>query len=389
MRVLLGCSLGGLGHLTPVVAAARALRELGHETVVLVPPSLSEAAADSGIDFRVGAEPPRAAVDELWERVRAGPPEAVYGLMDRELFADRCTVAMLGAAERLCGQWGPRLIVREPCEYATAVMAHRLDIRQLQLGISQSAIEHQVLAIAAETVQRHGTGVAAAIGAAPYLTPFPASLDPSPWPETHRYRNSPIAAPPIGDWWPGNGAPLIYVTFGSVLGHLPEARSVYRAALDAVAQLPVRVLMTVGRAIDPASLGPVAPHVHIERWVAQDSVFPHARAVVCHGGSGTVFGALAAGLPLVVCPLFADQSANARTVQGAGAGVVVNARDRATGAVRSLGPDDVAALRAAIRAVLRSQAHRTASACIARELAGVATLRDTLAGLIPARDQTA
>lgn len=389
MRVLLGCSLGGLGHLTPVVAAARALRGLGHDAVVLVPPSLAQAAAESGVEFRVGAEPPRAVVDELWERVRAGPPEAVLGLMDRELFAGLCTEAMLGAAQRLCDEWSPRLIVREPCEYATAVMAHRRGIRQVQVGVSQSAIEHQVLAMAAERIDRHGAGVAETIGTAPYLSPFPASLDPSPWPETHRFRHAAAAAPPLTDWWPGNRSPLIYVTFGSVLGHLPEARPAFRAALDAVAELPVRVLMTVGRAVDPASLAPVAPHVHIERWIPQDAVFPHARAVVCHGGSGTAFGALGAGLPLVICPLFADQSANGQIIAGAGAGVVVNTHDRFAGGLRSLGPDDVVSLRAAIRSVLSGATHRSAAARIARELAGTPTLEETFSQLLQAKTQTA
>ena len=45
--------------------------------------------------------------------------------------------------------------------------------------------------------------------------------------------------------------------------------------------------------------------------------------MVCHGGSGTVLGALAADLPLVIMPLFADQFANARTLADAGAAIVV------------------------------------------------------------------
>jgi UDP:flavonoid glycosyltransferase YjiC (YdhE family) len=37
-----------------------------------------------------------------------------------------------------------------------------------------------------------------------------------------------------------------------------------------------------------------------------------ADLVVCHGGSGTAFGALAAGVLIVVVPLFADQFENGR-----------------------------------------------------------------------------
>ena len=43
----------------------------------------------------------------------------------------------------------------------------------------------------------------------------------------------------------------------------------------------MRVLVTVGRDQDPAELGPVAPNVHIARWIPQADVLPHADAVVC------------------------------------------------------------------------------------------------------------
>jgi hypothetical protein len=244
-------------------------------------------------------------IDATWERVRAGPPEAVVGLIDRELFADRCTEAM-PAARDLFDVWRPEMVVREPCEYTTAVLAHGAGIAQLQIGISQSAIELRVLEMVAGTIERHRAGAAAAIRAAPYLTSFPASLDPSPWPDTRRFRQPSPARAPLPDWWPGDRRPLVYVTFGTVLGHLSESHAAYRTALDAVADLPARVLMTVGHAVDPAALVPVPSNTRIERWVPQGDVFPEARLVVCHGGSGTTFGALAAGLPLVICPLFAD-----------------------------------------------------------------------------------
>ena len=87
VRVLLGCSLRGCSvTFWPVVAVARALGRLGHDPLVLVPPSLSEAASDAGVAFRVGGEPPQSVIDAVWEQVKAGPPEAIVGLIDRELF---------------------------------------------------------------------------------------------------------------------------------------------------------------------------------------------------------------------------------------------------------------------------------------------------------------
>ncbi len=53
---------------------------------------------------------------------------------------------------------------------------------------------------------------------------------------------------------------------------------------------------------------------------------PHASAMVCHGGFGTVRAGLAAGVPLAVLPLFADQPYNAERVQALGAGLASAAR---------------------------------------------------------------
>jgi hypothetical protein len=55
-------------------------------------------------------------IDQTWMRVRAGPPAAVAGLIDRELFAGHCPQAMLLAARALRHHWRPDLIVRDPCE---------------------------------------------------------------------------------------------------------------------------------------------------------------------------------------------------------------------------------------------------------------------------------
>jgi len=334
VRILLTSSLGGVGHLTPIVAAARASLRLGHDALVLVPPSLADRIERTGIPFRVGHQPSKAFVDEIWTRVRAGAPEA-DGLIDRELFADRATRAMLGPFRAARDTWQPDLVVREPCEYASAV-------------------------------------------AAPYLSSFPASLDPSPWAITLRFRT---AAPVVGElpeWWRGGERPLVYVSFGTVIGHLPEANGVYRSVLDAVSGLPVRVLITVGQAVDIDRLGPIPANTHVEQWLPQADVLAHAALVVCHGGSGTTFGALAAGVPLVICPLFADQPVNAQLVQAAGAGLAVVSMSDEPSNLRSLGAADVAPLREAIQQVLGEPAYRRAAERIGAEMAATPTLEDVI-----------
>jgi hypothetical protein len=287
MRVLFACSLGGLGHLTPLLRVAGVVERGPHEARLLVPPSLADEATRSGLPLEVGGEPPRSFVDDIWARVRAGPPDAVSGLIDRELFADRCTRAMLGPARAVREAWTPDLIVREPCEYASAVVAEETGVALATVGISLSALEWDVLGMVQPIIDGGGRRVADGIRAAPYLTSFPASLDPSPWPDTRRFRPAPAADGTLPDWWPGDDRPLIYATLGSVLGHLPEAMAAFRALLDAVATLPARVLLTTGRSVCLEDLGRLPNNVHAEQWVAQADVLAHASLVLCHGGSGT------------------------------------------------------------------------------------------------------
>jgi UDP:flavonoid glycosyltransferase YjiC (YdhE family) len=120
-----------------------------------------------------------------------------------------------------------------------------------------------------------------------------------------------------------------------------------------------------------------AGNVHVEPWFDQAGVLAHADLVVCHGGSGTALGALAAGLPLVVVPVFADQFENARRIAAAGAGVVV---EHARGATI----DARAAPRVAdaIEAVLADGSYRGRARAIAAEMATAPTPQEVLARLI-------
>lgn len=366
MRVVVATSLGGSGHLEPIAAVGRQLAVAGHDVSLLVPPALEASAKDSGLDVHVGDEPSRDIVIRYREHLDGGGA-ADPGLIDRELFAGHCTRAMLSAASELFERARPELVLREPCEYASAIAAIRARIPCGTIAISQASIEDGVLAMAAPVLDGFEEGTAKAIAAAPYLTAFPASLDPSPFTTTVRYRVAASSGTALPPWGGDAAAPLVYATFGSVVGHTALAVPVLRAALEALGTLPVRALLTVGRAVDPASLGEVPHNVRVERWVPQHSVLAECAVVVCHGGSGTTYGALAAGVPVVVCPLYADNLRNGATVARAGVGLLVAPRGGATSwasAPGELGPS----LRAAVLAALADSSLRDAARVVGVEL---------------------
>ena len=134
--------------------------------------------------------------------------------------------------------------------------------------------------------------------------------------------------------------------------------------------------MTVGRHADPAELGALPPNVHVERWVAQASVMPHAAAMVAHGGAGTTLAALAAGVPLVMLPLSADQPINARRVAELGAGLALDG-----------GAAGVGRLAEAVARVLQDPGYREAARRIAAEVATLPSVDG--GGRGPHRDRAA
>jgi MGT family glycosyltransferase len=101
----------------------------------------------------------------------------------------------------------------------------------------------------------------------------------------------------------------VYVTLGTIFAL--ESGDLFERLLAGLAALPVEVIATVGRDLDPADLGQQPVNVHVERWLPPASVLARSDLVVSHGGSGTVAAALTHGLPQLVVAMGADQLQNA------------------------------------------------------------------------------
>ena len=349
----------------------------------MAPPALAGMTGATGHSFLAGGEPSEAQVRPIREQLPVLPPDEASVLGNRELFGRLAATAMLAAVERAVRDWRPDVILRDPCEYASAVAAARLGVPAAQVAIGLAEVEWGSIGVAAPALEALRDGLAGELRRSPYLTRFPAALDPSPFPGTRRYRE-PAAAPrgALPAWWAGTGAPLVYVSFGTVLGHMSLAGEVYRAVIDAATGLDARVLVTTGRAFDPSRLRDVPGNVHVEAWVDQADVLGEAVLVVCHGGSGTTYGALAAGVPVVVVPVFADQFANAPKVAQAGAGIQVSTGQDSQGRRRPAGREDAPRIRLAIEAVLADGSYREAARAVAADMATAPAIGTVLGGLM-------
>ena len=96
-----------------------------------------------------------------------------------------------------------------------------------------------------------------------------------------------------------------------------------QAALEALADEPVRVLATTNRHAPPEPLPPAPPNALIVDWLSYTQAMAAADLVLCHGGHGTVARALAAGAPLICCPAVGDMAENGVRVAWSGAGLML------------------------------------------------------------------
>jgi UDP:flavonoid glycosyltransferase YjiC (YdhE family) len=117
------------------------------------------------------------------------------------------------------------------------------------------------------------------------------------------------------------------------------------ALLDQLGRLDARVLLTLGGAVDPASVRP-PDNVELRAFVPHELVLPHVSLFVSHAGLTGIATGLAHGVPLVCVPQGRDQSHNAARVSATGVGVET----------------DVAGVAEAVETVLASPAFAEAAA---------------------------
>ncbi|MFL5843250.1 MAG: glycosyltransferase [Solirubrobacteraceae bacterium] len=130
-----------------------------------------------------------------------------------------------------------------------------------------------------------------------------------------------------------------------------------RAALEGLADAPVRVLATWNRRLPAVPLR-VPDNARVVPWVSYARTMPRADVVITHGGHGTVARALSCGTVPVVVPAAGDMNENAARVAWAGLGVRLPRRFATPRAVRLAVARALSdpALRARVREVARTPA---------------------------------
>ncbi|MBB1159171.1 glycosyltransferase [Amycolatopsis dendrobii] len=377
MRLMFS-SGAGYSHIEPMLPLARAARAAGDEVAFATGPEAVRYLENTGLRvISVGQPNDPGAAASMWQRAR----EEMAGMTADERLSHLVAEYMvgLGAAARLddmvgfVRDWQPDLVIANLAERAAVMAACLVGVPYAMHAIGppkSAATMERAWEVANGLVRERGLDELPPRDAVPYLDFWPSGLTPADvaweyptrWPlQSAGVTPTPSPRPAVLDGLPYDRT--VYVTLGTTHNARP---GVLEGMLTALRDEPVNVVATIGRDGDASRFGEQPDHVRIEQFVPQTQLLPAVDAVVCHGGSATVLGALAHGVPLVVSPLATDHFEVAAQVQAAEAGIAVDSSDGILDAVRTVLTDP--AYRAAAESLAAEIAEQPAPAAVAARL---------------------
>ncbi|MDX6554441.1 MAG: hypothetical protein QOD86_636 [Miltoncostaeaceae bacterium] len=368
MRVLF-TTTPGPGHIHPMVPLATAFVRAGHDLAWVVADEVRPKLVREGFEAFAGGRGnvTFAEVEERFpSRGRAGEEllEAIFAGFFGGIRAEAMIEDLLPVARR----WRPALVVNDQAELAGPIAAAALGIPNVTHSHG-SALPRGLLdaasAVAAPLWRGRGLEPRPFAGTYEhlYLDIYPPSLqtaDMSHIPAVQPLRPVAFATAGEGDGdWRGEDRdrPLVYVTFGTVFN---RDTALIGTVVEALRELPVDVVVTLGPQGDPGALGEQPANVRVATYIPQTELLPRCAAVVSHAGSGTFLAAIGHGLPQLLIPQGADQFLNAEA--GAKSGVALVLRP---------GEVTVEGVRDAARRVLDDPAFRDAAVRVREEIAAM------------------
>lgn len=324
MRVLLSTT-SGAGHFRPLLPVARALQRAGHVVACAAPVEAQSMVEREGLRHLPfeGVPPDHPDRAAAFGRAPTLPPAEARQLVGSVVFGRLNTTYALPGAQAAVAAFAPDLLIHETGESAGRLAAEAAGVPVVgvnpSLSIAQfvTAVAHGVAPLRTSLGLDPDEDGSAAL-AAPCLSWFPDVFDipEAPFGDVRRFSDPALPGAAAG-------RDLVYVTLGSEAAALPFFPPVLRAAVEGALAAGHRVLVSTGKAVDPDPLAGLTGDLTVETWFDQAEVLRRARVVVCHVGAGSTLGALAAGVPIVAVPLFADQPVIAERVAVTGCGRVV------------------------------------------------------------------
>jgi UDP:flavonoid glycosyltransferase YjiC (YdhE family) len=306
-------SWDGGGNVPPALNLGTRLRHLGHHVRLLGWESMKSRAATAGLDFTAYPSMPS------WPA----------GVTLQQAWKERVIPALFGPGTRddirtEIEDFAPDAVVVDCMISAGLELADALDLPRVVLihilystfmdtwgGKATRAKNAAYLDRAGQVLVLVPPGFDTADKLPPNTSNVGPITDPKPGPPLSADLTELLAEP---------GKPWVLLSLGSIL---QDQATMLPNILEAVARLPIRVLLTLGGVVQPSAIN-APPNVTVRGFVPHDLLVPHMAAVVSHGGLSTITTALAAGVPNVCIPQGHDQPDNAKRVVASGVGRAVD-----------------------------------------------------------------
>ncbi|WP_445166427.1 glycosyltransferase [Mycolicibacterium sp. Dal123E01] len=349
MRLVLS-SYGGRGDIEPAVVVGRELLSRGHDVLMVVPPNLVGFAEAAGLPAVAYGLDSKDILELQWRyftlygRTPWKLKELNKMAVETAQFAQECWADMTRTLASVA-KGADLLLTGLIFEQPAANVAEACDIPLVTLHYFPSRVHGQLMPIipsplsrlamrmndwtawrgtrAGEDAQRLELGLPKATGPAPRRIAGRGSLEIQAYDElvfpglaaewatwkTQRpfvgalAMASPTDADEEVASWIADGTPPIFFGFGSVPIGAPADTIAMIAS--ACAQLGERAIVGAG-GTDYSNV-PAFDHVRVVGQVNYATIFPACRAVVHHGGSGTLAACLRAGVPQLVLWTLPDQ----------------------------------------------------------------------------------
>jgi MGT family glycosyltransferase len=369
MARLLFTTWEGGGHVNPLMLVARGLSRRGHQVLVMSDACNALEAGANGLAFRPWTRAPSRTdrnpeSDQLKDWEATSPLEQIHQLCDGHLGG----MALAYAEDTLeaIETFKPDLVITEEMLFGAMMAAERADrplvvltsnvwtfptvegLPPFGVGLPPAKTDEDFefyAKIVHATREGYAYGLPilnaarATLGLAPLADLFdqldPARLVllaigrsfdfdtklPPHFAHVGPYLADPAWAEPWTYPWPvDNQDPLVLVSFSTFY---QRQEDVVRRVIEAMADLQVRGLVTLGPVLEPSDF-PSAPHVFVVKSAPHAQILPHTAVSVTHAGHASTIGPLMAGAPVLCMPMGRDQHENAIRAAHRGAGLMLH-----------------------------------------------------------------
>ncbi|MFZ4832126.1 nucleotide disphospho-sugar-binding domain-containing protein [Rouxiella sp. Mn2063] len=120
-------------------------------------------------------------------------------------------------------------------------------------------------------------------------------------------------------WDQSDSRPLVVVTQGTIAN--VDFNQLIIPTLNALAQLPVRILVTTGGREVDGLIDKLPANAKVQQFISFDDWFGQASLFITNGGYGTINQALEYGVPLIIAGVGEDKQEAAMRIVAAGCGI--------------------------------------------------------------------